>query len=185
MIHSPPALFFFKWTPAHVHQFHFLGQDQSTVAQRAKTTVAKCFLMSGMCTCFPWYHSQLTPTLLDQVRVRIGVTCHLHCWQNDQGLLRATAVTQRIRISTESQLWRRKFPPHSCRDSNLQPFNHDSSALPKSYPSSGYVHFSPLTNWIWGGGDDSAEIYASAKRCSIKWNIWDLVGLEYAALCSK
>ena len=23
----------------------------------------------------------------------LGVTCHLHFWQNDQGLLRATAVT--------------------------------------------------------------------------------------------
>ena len=25
--------------------------------------------------------------------VSLGVTCHLHFWQNDQGLLRATAVT--------------------------------------------------------------------------------------------
>ena len=25
----------------------------------------------------------------------LGVTCHLHFWQNDQGLLRATDVTQR------------------------------------------------------------------------------------------
>ena len=37
----------------------------------------------------------------------LAVTCHLHFWQNDQGLLRATAVTQgwnghRIRVSTQS-----------------------------------------------------------------------------------
>ena len=38
----------------------------------------------------------------------LGVTCHLHFWQNDRGLLRATAVTRgwkghRIRISTEEK----------------------------------------------------------------------------------
>ena len=34
MIHFMPTLFFFflKWI-AHAHQFHSLGQDQSTVAQ--------------------------------------------------------------------------------------------------------------------------------------------------------
>ena len=47
-IHSPPALFFFifffflKWGLARAHLFHSLVQDQSTVAQRAETTVAKC-----------------------------------------------------------------------------------------------------------------------------------------------
>ena len=46
----------------------------------------------------------------------LGVTCHLHFWQSDRGLFRATAVTwgwnsHRIRrVSTQSQLWRRKFP---------------------------------------------------------------------------
>ena len=42
MIHS------FKWRSARTHQFHFLGQDQSTVAQQAETTVAECSLMSCM-----------------------------------------------------------------------------------------------------------------------------------------
>ena len=37
----------------------------------------------------------------------LGVTCHLHFWQNDRGLLRATVVTRgwnghRIRVSTQS-----------------------------------------------------------------------------------
>ena len=46
-IHSPPALFFFlKRTLARAHQFHSLGQDQSTVAQQTETTVAECFLTS-------------------------------------------------------------------------------------------------------------------------------------------
>ena len=29
-----------------------------------------------------------------KVYVRLGVTCHLHFWKNDQGLLCATVVTQ-------------------------------------------------------------------------------------------
>ena len=47
-IHSPPALYFFSffffltWKLARVHLFHSLWQDQSTVVQRAETTVAEC-----------------------------------------------------------------------------------------------------------------------------------------------
>ena len=74
----------------------------------------------------------------DFVRTRMylywGVTCHLHFWQNDRGLLRATAVTRgwnghRIRVCTQSWLWRWKFSRCFCRDSNSQPFDHESGAL--------------------------------------------------------
>ena len=37
---------FLKWRSACAHQFHFSGQDKSTVAQRAETIVAKCSLKS-------------------------------------------------------------------------------------------------------------------------------------------
>ena len=64
--------FFLKWRSAGTHQFHFSGQDQSTVAQWAETTVADCSLTSCMWACFlidshtmPGQpHSQPTPTLL-------------------------------------------------------------------------------------------------------------------------
>ena len=64
----------------------------------------------------------------------LGVTCHLHFWQNDRGILRTTAVTRgwnghRIRVSTQSWLWRRRFPRRPCRDSNSQPFDHESDAI--------------------------------------------------------
>ena len=36
--------FFPKWRLARAHLFHSLGQDQSTLAQRAETTVAECSL---------------------------------------------------------------------------------------------------------------------------------------------
>ena len=64
-----------------------------------------------------------------RVYVCLGVTCHLHFWQNDQGLLHATAVTwgwNRHRISQHTK-W--KFSCHSCWDSNSQPFHHKSGAL--------------------------------------------------------
>ena len=64
----------------------------------------------------------------------LGVTCHLHFWQNVRGLLRATAVTRgwnghRIRVSTQSELWRIKFSRRFCWDSNSKPFDHECGAL--------------------------------------------------------
>ena len=41
-----------------------------------------------------------------------------------------------IRVSTESRPWRRKFSRHSCRDLNLQPFNHESGSLTTEPPPS-------------------------------------------------
>ena len=35
----------------------------------------------------------------------------------------------KIRVSTESWPWRRKFPHRSCRDLNPRPFNHESGVL--------------------------------------------------------
>ena len=35
-------LFFLKWRLTRAHYFHSLGQDQSTVAQQAETTVTEC-----------------------------------------------------------------------------------------------------------------------------------------------
>ena len=71
---------------------------------------------------------------IHKVYARVAVTCHLHFWQNDQDLLRATAVTRgwndaKIGVSTESWPWRRKFSRRSCRDSNPRPFSHESGAL--------------------------------------------------------
>ena len=84
----------------------------------------------------------------------LGVTCQLHSWQNDRGLLRATVVTRgwnghRKRVSTQSWLWRKKkkISLRSFRDSNSQPFDRESGVLsrppiqapPTSYPGSQYT----------------------------------------------
>ena len=105
-IHSPPALFLFfffcfLWRLARAHYFHSSGQDQSTLAQQAVMTVTKCSLTSCVWACFltgshtmpGQQQNQPIPTLLGQnVYACLGVTCHLHFWQKDQGLLRASAV---------------------------------------------------------------------------------------------
>ena len=78
----------------------------------------------------------------------LGVTCHLHFWQNDRVLLCAIAVTQgmnrhQTRVSTKSKLWRRKCSHHSCQDSNSQLFDRESGTLPTSCPSSQHMTESP------------------------------------------
>ena len=45
-VYSTPALLFLKWKLGRTHYFHSLGQAQSTVAQRAETTMAECSLAS-------------------------------------------------------------------------------------------------------------------------------------------
>ena len=105
--------FFFKWRFAHAHLFHSLGQNQSTsVAQQAETT-GRLFpdklRVNLFLDRFPHYvwtaFSQ--PTLIWLGHVCLGVSCLLRFWQNDQGLLHATAVTwgrngHWKRVSTQS-----------------------------------------------------------------------------------
>ena len=113
----PRLRFFFRWRSARAYQFHFFfkGQDQSTMAQRAKTTVAECFLTSCGWVRFPdrFLHyawtakSAHSDSIGSRVYACLGVTCHLYFGQNDPGLLRATVVTRgwtehRIRVSKES-----------------------------------------------------------------------------------
>ena len=88
--------------------------------------------------CTPYNHAphHFMQSHIHKVHVSLAVTCHLHFWQNDRDLLRATAVTRgrgwngyRNKVSTNSWPWRRKFSRRSCRDSNPRPFNHESGAL--------------------------------------------------------
>ena len=112
------------------------------MAQWTETTVTECSLTSCVWARFRiGFHTmpgQRQSAYSDFVGSRmyacLGVTCHLHFWQNDRGLLLADAVTRgwnghRIRVSTQSWLLRRKFSCRSCWDLNSQPFNHKSSAL--------------------------------------------------------
>ena len=74
------------------------------------------------------------------VRACSAVTCHLHFWQNDRDLLRATAVTrgwngyrnksQHRKLTLERDFcFVLFFIPPLCQDSNPRPFCHESGAL--------------------------------------------------------
>ena len=93
-------------------------------------------LLPSQCIlCTPYNHASyhFMQSNIRKVHVYLAVTCHLHFWQNDWGLLRATAVTHGLNgywnKSTESWPWIRKFSCRSCRDSNPRPFGHESGAL--------------------------------------------------------
>ena len=86
-------------------------------------------------------HNQLTPTLLSQGCMRVQVqpaTCAFgtmtrvfmcHCSN--------TGVEQTLKKSHHRKLNpEKKFSCRSCQDSNVQPFDHESDALPASYPGS-------------------------------------------------
>ena len=93
--------------------------------------------VSAQVLCAPYNHApcHFMQSHICKVYACLAVTCHLHFWQNDRDLLGATAVTRgggmdtEIRVSIESQPWRRKFSRRSSRDLNPWPFNHESGAL--------------------------------------------------------
>ena len=93
-------------------------------------------LPSRRVLCTPYNHApcHFVQSHIRKVYACLAVTCHLYFWQNDRGLLRATAVTRgwkgyEIRVSTESWPRRRQFSYHFCRDWNPRPFDHESGAL--------------------------------------------------------
>ena len=96
----------------------------------------KKLLPSRRVLCTPYNHApcHFTQSHIRKVYTCLAVTCHLHFWQNDRGLLRATAVTrgwkgyrnnsQHRKLTLEKKISRR-----SCRNSNPRPFDHESRAL--------------------------------------------------------
>ena len=80
-------------------------------------------------------HSQPTPTSLkSRVYACLGVTCHLHFWLNDRGLLRATAVTRGVeRTLNKSQHTKltleKKIFPLLLPGFKLKLFDHKSGTL--------------------------------------------------------
>ena len=118
--------------------------------------------VSAQFLCTPYNHARchLMESHIRKVYACLAVTCHLHFWQNDRDLLRATAVTpagvERIlkysnkfknfnhpsrgnfimvmRVSTESRPWRIKFSRRSCRDLNLRLISHESALTTELSP---------------------------------------------------
>ena len=92
--------------------------------------------VSAQVLCTPYNHApcHFMQSHICKVHACLAVTCHLHFWQNDRDLLRATAVirgwnryrnkSQHRKLTLEIFLSRR-----SCRDSNPRPFDHQFGAL--------------------------------------------------------
>ena len=118
---------------------HFLNIHRSGVLTALAWLVPhETAAVSAQVVCTPYNHApcHFMQSHIHKVYPCLAVTYHLHFWQNDRDLLRATVVKRgwngtdtEIRVSTESRPWRRKFSRRSCRDSNPRPFNHESGAL--------------------------------------------------------
>ena len=69
------------WRSSRAHSFHFSGQDQSTVAQRAETTVAEHYLTSCVSVRFPDRFPHCAWTALDSpLRLRwVKGICVFRC----------------------------------------------------------------------------------------------------------
>ena len=89
-------------------------------------------------------HSQPTPTLLRQGCGFFGVTCHLHFWQNDRGLLPATVVTQGVEWTPSKSQYRTVFLEKKILPLLLPGFKcttfRSLALLPTSYPGSHSPH---------------------------------------------
>ena len=120
MNHSLPALFFFKWRSACAHQFHSLGQVQSTMAQWAEMTVDKPFLASCVRARFPsgfsHYAWTTKATLTPVGQGCMPVSCNQPptLWKNGKVshmLLANTGgeMDTDLILSTESKLWRKNY----------------------------------------------------------------------------
>ena len=143
-IHSLPAFFFFFKVEISSRTLIPLFRPESAHSASASWDDYDRVFPNELCvSSFPnrFPTSCLDSGIVNPLRLRwvkvyacLRVTCHLHFWQNDQGLLCIIVVTQewngrRVRISTQSWLWRRKFSHLSCRDSYLQPFDHKFTVI--------------------------------------------------------
>ena len=86
--------------------------------------------------CTPYNHApcHFMQSHICKVYACLAVTCHLRFWQNDRGLLRATAVTRgwngyQNKSQHRKLTLEKKFSCCSSRDLNPQPFDHECGAL--------------------------------------------------------
>ena len=115
-----------------------------------------CFCLSAHSVYFSLYAIQLSTSLerhsdsiwrhIHRVHVCLAATCTVDSIMT--GIFYVLLQYHRggtdtkIKVSTESWPWKRKFSCYSCHDWNLQPLNHESSTLSLSCQCSVVVLFS-------------------------------------------
>ena len=103
-----------------------------------------------MCTIQPCTSLQchFVSSYVRKMHVCLAVACRLHFWQNDQDLVRATAVTRgwkryRNKSAQKVNPGGENSPSNTWRDSNPRSFDHESSALttePSPLPTTRPMH---------------------------------------------
>ena len=122
----------------------------------------------------------------------LGVACHLHFWQNGRDLLRAIAVgnagVEQTTNKSQHRKWtlEKKIPSLLLRDSNAQPYDLGSGALPTSYPDTpdwitvwlnNRLIDCPLINWFIVTPVDWLIVWLMhifLHGWSVGWLIWSL-----------
>ena len=110
--------------------------------------------VSAQLLCTPYNHApcHFMPSHIHKVYACLAVTCHLHFWQNDRDLLRATAVTrgwngyrnksQHIKLSPETKIrppLLQGFEPATFQ-SRVRGSNHGAIPTPRGECGSGQCH---------------------------------------------
>ena len=92
--------------------------------------------VSAQVLCTPYNHApcHFMQSHIRKVYACLAVTCHLHFWQNDRDLLRATAVTRGWngywnRSQHRKSTLEKKIIPPLQQGFEPQPFSHESGAL--------------------------------------------------------
>ena len=101
--------------------------------------------VSAQVLCTPYNHApcHFMQSHIRKVYACLAVTCHLHFWQNDRDLLRATVATRGWN-GHRNKSQHRKFSRRSSRDSNPLPFNYESGALTTKLSSPPVIGGLPL-----------------------------------------
>ena len=116
-------------------------------------------LPSRRVLCTPYNHApcHFTQSHIRKVYACLAVTCHLHFWRNDRGILRATAVTQgwnghrnksqHRKLTPEKKI----LPPLLQRRFEPATFRSESGALTTELSPPPYIHracFSPIFHGV-------------------------------------
>ena len=105
------------------------------------TSLFGCYMAGATSNCYRL--GARSVYTIRRVHACLALTCHMYFWQNHRDLLHATAVTrgwngyqnksQHRKLTTEKKE-KKKIFRRSCRDSHNRRFDHESGALPLSYP---------------------------------------------------
>ena len=177
--------------------FFFYIHPSGVLTALARLGPHETAAVSAQVLCTPYNHApcHFMQSHIRKVYACLAVTCHLHFWQNDRDLLRATAVTrgwngyqnksQHRKSTLEKKILLsllQGFEPATFQ-SRVQRSNHwaipahdDRYWLQSDEPK--YFHIWTLEPYL----NHCAFHWSNSTTWSWWWSDWKLVGLYYKAL---